>query len=117
MLNTLRKLRQITWAQVYRDAGLKWEKIDSVKPPQGIDAIYSLRITQGSRAPQPGRRFHAVSHDRAGSRFDVWQAITRFLPWASTGPRLGSEHRKRPVWAERQCGSESGVRSHSVPCQ
>lgn len=50
MLNTLRKLRQITWAQVYRDAGLKWEKIDSVKPPQGIDAIYSLRITQGSRA-------------------------------------------------------------------
>jgi hypothetical protein len=50
VLNTLRKLRQMTWAQVYRDAGLKWEKIDSVKPPQGIDAIYSLRITQGRRA-------------------------------------------------------------------
>jgi len=50
VLNTLRKLRQMTWAQVYRDAGLKWEKIDSVKPPQGIDAIYSLRITQARRA-------------------------------------------------------------------
>jgi hypothetical protein len=50
VLNTLRKLRQMAWAQVYRDAGLKWEKVDSVRPPQGIDAIYSLRITQGRRA-------------------------------------------------------------------
>jgi len=29
---------------------LKWEKIVSVKPPIGIDAIYSLRITQARRA-------------------------------------------------------------------
>jgi hypothetical protein len=29
---------------------LKWEKIESVKPPQGIDVIYSVRITQGLRA-------------------------------------------------------------------
>ena len=50
VLNTLRKLRQMTWAQVYRDTGLKWEKIDSVKPPEGIDAVYSLRITQARRA-------------------------------------------------------------------
>jgi hypothetical protein len=50
VLNTLRKLRQMTWAQVYRDPGLKWEKIDSVEPPKGIDAIYSLRITQARRA-------------------------------------------------------------------
>jgi hypothetical protein len=50
VLNTLRKLRQMTWAQVYRDSGLKWEKIDSVKPPKGIDAVYSLRITQARRA-------------------------------------------------------------------
>ena len=50
VLGTLRKLRQMTWLQVYRDAGLKWEKIDSVKPPKGIDAIYSLRITQARRA-------------------------------------------------------------------
>ena len=50
VLNTLRKLRQMTWAQVYRDSGLKWEKIESVKPPSGIDAVYSLRITQARRA-------------------------------------------------------------------
>ena len=35
--------------QLYRDKGLKREKIISVKPPLGIDAIYSLRITQSRR--------------------------------------------------------------------
>ena len=49
-LDTLNKLRQMTWNQVYRDNGLKWEKIISIKPPTGIDAIYSLRITQARRA-------------------------------------------------------------------
>jgi hypothetical protein len=48
-LDTLRKIRQLSWSQVYCDNGLKWEKILSVKPPQGIDAIYSLRITQSRR--------------------------------------------------------------------
>ncbi len=49
-LDTLNKIRQLTWHQLYRDQGLKWEKITSVKPPAGIDAIYSLRITQACRA-------------------------------------------------------------------
>jgi hypothetical protein len=49
-LNTLKKIRQLTWQQVYRDQGLKWEKITSVRPPAGIDALYSLRITQSRRA-------------------------------------------------------------------
>ena len=49
-LDTLNKLRQLSWNQVYRDSGLKWEKISSVKPPVGVDAIYSLRITQSRRA-------------------------------------------------------------------
>ena len=48
-LETLKKIRQLTWLQVYRDSGLKWEKIVSVKPPAGIDAVYSLRITQERR--------------------------------------------------------------------
>jgi len=47
--DTLRKLRQQTWDQVYRDPGLKWEKIASIKPPPGIAALYSLRITQSRR--------------------------------------------------------------------
>ncbi|MFH0784464.1 MAG: hypothetical protein V2B20_21250 [Pseudomonadota bacterium] len=49
-LDTLNKIRQLTWNQLYRDNGLKWEKVFSVKPPSGIDAIYSLRITQSRRA-------------------------------------------------------------------
>jgi hypothetical protein len=48
-IDTLRKIRLLTWGQLYRDNGLKWVKIVSVKPPQGIDAIYSLRITQSRR--------------------------------------------------------------------
>ena len=49
-LDTLSKIRQLTWQQVYRDKGLNWEKIFSLRAPQGIDAIYSLRITQSRRA-------------------------------------------------------------------
>ena len=49
-LETLKKLRQMTWSQVYADKGLRWEKIVSVTPPPGIAAVYSLRITQSRRA-------------------------------------------------------------------
>lgn len=49
-LDSLNKIRQMIWNQVYRDSGLKWEKINSVKPPPGIAAIYSLRITQARKA-------------------------------------------------------------------
>ena len=48
--DTLKKIRQLTWNQVYRDQGLKWEKVSSINPPKGIDAIYTLRITQSQRA-------------------------------------------------------------------
>ena len=48
-MDTLRKIRLLSWDQLYRDKGLKWEKIISVKPPPGIDAMYSLRITQSRR--------------------------------------------------------------------
>ncbi len=46
---TLKKVRQMNWEQVYRDPGLKWEKIASITPPKGIDAIYSLRISLSRR--------------------------------------------------------------------
>lgn len=49
-LETLKKIRELTWFQVYRDNGLKWEKVVSVRPPPGIEAIYSLRLTQSRRA-------------------------------------------------------------------
>ena len=50
VLATLKKIRKMTWDQVYRDQGLKWEKIGSVNPPAGIDSVYSIRITQARRA-------------------------------------------------------------------
>lgn len=49
-LDALKKIRKLTWSQLYRDGGLKWGKIGSIKPPPGVDAIYSLRITQSRRA-------------------------------------------------------------------
>lgn len=49
-IETINKIRKLSWRQVYQDAGLKWEKISSARPPAGIDAIYSLRITQSRRA-------------------------------------------------------------------
>ena len=49
-LDTLNKIRQLSWNLLYRDKGLKWEKVVSVKPPADIEAIYSLRITQSRRA-------------------------------------------------------------------
>lgn len=49
-LNTLDKIRKLTWNDLYMDKGLKWEKIHSQKPPEGIDAVYSLRVTKARRA-------------------------------------------------------------------
>ncbi len=48
-LDTLKKIRQLTWSKLQRDNGMKWEKISSIKPPAGFDAIYSLRMTQSRR--------------------------------------------------------------------
>ena len=49
-LDALNKIRQLAWNQLYRDPGIKWEKITSIKPPQGIEVVYSLRISQSRRA-------------------------------------------------------------------
>ena len=49
-METLKKLGRMSWNQVYRDHGLKWEKIVVGAPPGDGKAIYSLRITQSRRA-------------------------------------------------------------------
>lgn len=70
-LATLNKIRQFAWNQRYRDNGLKWEKIASVKPSAGVDAIYSLRITHSGRTTvyRGGDfvRFLTVAADRDGA--------------------------------------------------
>jgi len=48
ILNTLRKLANMAWQQVYVDYGLKWEAILSQKGPGG-KKLYSFRIGKGFR--------------------------------------------------------------------
>lgn len=48
LLNTLRKLANMTWEQVYSDHGFKWEVILSQKGPGG-NKLYSFRIGKGFR--------------------------------------------------------------------
>ena len=49
-METMKKLLQMNWDQVYRDNGLKWEKVATVQPPEGMPTVYSLRLTQSRRA-------------------------------------------------------------------
>ncbi len=49
VLNMLRKLLEMTWEQVYRDSGLRWEAILSKSGPSG-QRLYSLRVGRGFRA-------------------------------------------------------------------
>ncbi|MDW7712008.1 MAG: hypothetical protein SCH98_16200 [Deferrisomatales bacterium] len=49
VLRTLRKLSGMTWNQVHRDGGLKWEQILSRSGPHG-SKLYSLRVDRGFRA-------------------------------------------------------------------
>lgn len=46
---TFQKITQLTLNQVYRDKGLKWEKIHSIPAPNGIDVLYSFRVSKSIR--------------------------------------------------------------------
>ena len=48
LLNTLRKIRELTWKQLYCDKGIRWELIRSNKNKQ-IDNLYSFRFSQKYR--------------------------------------------------------------------
>lgn len=49
VLGTLRKLSRMTWDQIYRDPGLKWEAVKTqTGPHQG--RLYSFRLGKGFRA-------------------------------------------------------------------
>ncbi len=47
--NAFKKITQLTWNELYRDAGLKWERVQSIQAPAGVDALYTFRITQSVR--------------------------------------------------------------------
>jgi hypothetical protein len=48
-IDTFKKITQLTWNQVYRDKGLKWEKIHSIQAPKGIQVLYSFRVSKSIR--------------------------------------------------------------------
>jgi hypothetical protein len=45
LLSTLKRLRGMTWKQVYADQGLKWEAIHSRQGPHG-QRLYSFRASR-----------------------------------------------------------------------
>lgn len=57
VLNTLHRISQMSWHQVYQDRGLKWEALSSREGPGGVK-LYSFRC---------GRAFRAVAY-RIGDR-------------------------------------------------
>ena len=46
---SLRRLRSLSWAEVYRHTGFRWEAIRHIRTPTGATA-YSLRLSQRVRA-------------------------------------------------------------------
>jgi hypothetical protein len=65
ILNTLRKLANMAWQQVYADYGLKWEAILSQKGPGG-KKLYSFRI---------GKEFRGVAY-----RDGLWLRLLSLHP-------------------------------------
>ncbi len=46
---SLRRLRALSWSEVYRHTGFRWEAIRHIRTPTGATA-YSLRLSQKVRA-------------------------------------------------------------------
>jgi hypothetical protein len=49
IIGTLRKIKKISWAEVYKDKGLRWELVQSKTGHDG-ERLYTIRISQGFRA-------------------------------------------------------------------
>jgi hypothetical protein len=48
--SALKKILKLTWQDVYKDKGLRWEKVQSLPTPDGIDALYTFRLNKSARA-------------------------------------------------------------------
>lgn len=49
ILGTLRKIKKLSWPEVYKDKGLHWELVQSKIGPNR-QRLYSIRISKGFRA-------------------------------------------------------------------
>jgi len=83
LLSTLKRLRGMTWRQVYTDQGLKWEAIHSRQGPNG-QRLYSFRAS---------RAFRAV-----GYRDGLWLKILSLHPDHDSAYHSPSECSRSEVW-------------------
>jgi len=49
ILETLKKIKKLTWADIYKDKGLRWGVVQSMSNPGG-QRLYTIRISQRFRA-------------------------------------------------------------------
>lgn len=49
ILGTLRKIKKLSWTEVYKDKGLKWELVQSKTGPAG-QRLYTVRVSKKFRA-------------------------------------------------------------------
>lgn len=47
--NALKKILKLTWQDIYKDKGLHWEKVQSLPSPEGVDALYTFRLSKSAR--------------------------------------------------------------------
>ncbi len=47
--NALKKILKLTWQDIYKDKGLHWEKVQSLPAPEGVDALYTFRLSKSAR--------------------------------------------------------------------
>lgn len=49
LIGTLRKIKKLSWTDVYKDQGLKWELVQSKTGPDG-QRLYTVRLSKKFRA-------------------------------------------------------------------
>lgn len=47
--SALEKIHKLPWPKFYKSKGFKWEKVDSIPAPDGIDSLYTFRVTDSVR--------------------------------------------------------------------
>ena len=49
VLETMKRIKEFTWADIYKDKGLRWGVVQSMSNPGG-QRLYTIRISQRFRA-------------------------------------------------------------------
>lgn len=47
--SAFQKIHQLSWDSFYKLSGFKWEKIESLPAPLGVDCLYTFRVTKSVR--------------------------------------------------------------------